>query len=256
MINWEDVKSKYGISRDSLTPFIATQLAYGQMTDLIPGHTEDLSGMFSLKAYPVADEQYWKVKAYTMERPKSADETITLYNQPITSDTVKKALCERTDWEGNDGKRRYGLANANAGRPVSIIIDGRKQQFLVSIHQPTNRVVGIPVEQVKACFVDKEGASRGKGMYGVTFSDDQIQSLCEGKAIRLDGCTSKDGQKFNCYVQFDAAQRQVVPCHPTWLKEAQKSGTDLGLGKPKAQEKPKAEAVTEKKTVKTSRKIR
>ena len=252
-INWEEVKSRFGISRDSLTPFIATQLAYGQMTDLIPGYTEDLSGLFSLKAYPVADEEFWKVKAFTIERPKSPDEAIYLYNQPITSESVKKALTERTAWEGNDGRRKYGLANANAGKPVALIIDGRKQQFLVSIHQPTNRIVGIPVEQVKLWFVGKDGESRGRSMYGATFSEDQVKALCEGKAVRLDGCQTKNGETFSCYVQFDAAQRQVVPCHPGWLKEAQKTGTDLGLNAQKQQEKP---AVQEEHKVKSGHRMK
>jgi uncharacterized protein YciI len=49
-------------------------------------------------------------------------------------------------------------------------------------------------------------------------------------------------------VQFDAAQRQVVACHPAWLKEAQKTGTDLGLGQQNKQEKkPLKEVKQEKK---------
>lgn len=242
-INWDDLKNKYGISRDSLNPFIASQLAYGQFTDLVPGSTEDLSGMFSLRAYPQGEGEPWKVKVYTMERPKSQEDTLYLYKQPITSDSVKKALLERTDWPGNDGQRKFGYANANGGRPIAIEIDGKKQLFLVSIHQPTNRIVGMPVEQVKAFFLDKDGASRGKGMYGVQFTDEQAKALAEGKAVRMEGCKNKEGNTFNCYVQFDAAQRQVVPCHPTWLKEAQKTGTDLGLGQQKEQAKKPEQTV-------------
>lgn len=32
-------------------------------------------------------------------------------------------------------------------------------------------------------------------------------------------------------MQFDAAQRQVVTCHPTWFKEAQKAGLDMKYSK-------------------------
>jgi len=242
-IDWESLKSKYGISKDAIMQngAIATQLAYGQYTDLIPGATDEITGMFSLRAYPQGEGEAWKVKVYTMEKPKSEEDALFLYGHPITSESVKKGLFERTSWEGNDGSTKRGLANANGGRPITIEVDGKKQEFLVSIHQPTNRIVGMPVEQVRLFFCDREGQSRGKGMYGVAFSDDQITALCEGKAVRLDGCKTKSGETFNCYVQFDAAQRSVVSCHPGWLKQAQSTGTDLGLGNQKAQEQRVAE---------------
>ena len=45
-INWDNLKTKYGISKESIygNPQIATQLAYGQMTDLVNGYTDDLTG--------------------------------------------------------------------------------------------------------------------------------------------------------------------------------------------------------------------
>ena len=88
--------------------------------------------------------------------------------------------------------------------------------------------------------------------YPVQFTPEQAKGLAEGHAVRLDGCRNKEGQTFSCYVQFDAAQRQVVACHPAWLKEAQKTGTDLGLGQQKGQEKTplKQEKAANKKAVK------
>lgn len=249
-INWQYLNERYGITRDSVTqnPFVASQLAYGQMTDLVPGSNADITGVYSLRAYPVNDGQEYKVKVYTMEKPKTENDTLFLYKQPITSESVRAALLEKTDWQGRDNTRKYGYANANGGRPITIELDGRKQQFLVSIHQPTNRVVGMPVEHVKSFFMDKEGNSRGKSMYGVTFTDEQVKALCEGKAIRLEGCLDKSGQTFNCYAQFDAAQRQVVPCHPGWLKQALQTGTDLGIGNKNAngnEQEQKQKAVQE-----------
>ena len=254
-INWESLKDKYGISKDSImqNPAVASQLAFGQYTDLVPGSTDELSGMFSLRAYPQADGEEWKVKVYTMEKPKTEADTLYIYGHPITAEPVRKALLERTSWEGNDGAIKRGYANANGGRPIAIEVEGRKQQFLVSIHQPTNRIVGMAVEQVKLWFTDRDGGSRGRSMYGATFSEDQVKALCEGKAVRLDGCQTKNGETFSCYVQFDAAQRQVVPCHPGWLKEAQKTGTDLGLNAQKQQEKP---AVHEEHKVKSGHRMK
>lgn len=249
-INWQSLKDKYGISRDTVMqdPTVASQLAYGQYTNLVPGSTDEITGMFSLRAYPQADGQEWKVKVYTMEKEKSEKDALFIYGHPITSEVIKKALFEKTSWEGNDGQRKYGYANANAGRPIAIEVDGKKQEFLLSIHQPTNRVIAMPVEQVRLFFIDKNGASRNKSMYGVAFTEDQVKNLCEGKAVRLDGCKTKNGESFNCYVQFDAASRQVVSCHPAWLKEAQKTGTNLGLGTQQKQEEKKTAVVQEVKT--------
>lgn len=262
-INWENLKEKYGISKESImqNPAIASQLAYGQMTDLVYGGTKELSGLFSLRAYPQGENKEWTVRLFTMEKPKTANDTLYLYNQPITSAKVKEALLERTSWEDASQKTRYGLANANGGRPIAIEVDGRKQEFLVSIHQPTNRVVGMPVEQVKAMLMDADGHSRGKSMYGVTFTDEQAKALSEGKAIAISGM-KRDGERFTCCVQFDAAQRQVVTCHPTWFKEAQKAGLDMKYSKelkvdPQVKEKvEKSMAEGQKKERKQSMKVK
>ena len=231
-INWDHLKEKYGIAKETImnNPTVAAQLAYGQMTDLVYGSTKELTGFFSLRAFPQGEGKEWAVKLITMEKAKTPNDTLYLYNQPITSAKVKEALLERTSWEDNKKKTHHGLANANGGRPIAIEVDGRKQEFLVSIHLPTNRVVGMPVEQVKAMLLDEHGHSRGRGIYGVTFTDEQAKALAEGKAIAISGL-KRDGERFTCCVQFDAAQRQVVTCHPTWFKEAQKAGLDMKYSK-------------------------
>lgn len=231
-INWDHLKEKYGIAKETImnNPTVAAQLAYGQMTDLVYGSTKELTGFFSLRAFPQGEGKEWAVKLITMEKAKTPNDTLYLYNQPITSVKVKEALLERTSWEDNKKKTHHGLANANGGRPIAIELDGRKQEFLVSIHLPTNRVVGMPVEQVKAMLLDEHGHSRGRGIYGVTFTDEQAKALAEGKAIAISGM-KRDGERFTCCVQFDAAQRQVVTCHPTWFKEAQKAGLDMKYSK-------------------------
>lgn len=245
-INWDSLKEKYGISRESITqnPHIANQLAYGQMTDLVRGNTSELSGMFSLRAYPKGDGSEWAVKVFTMEKAKTAKDNIVVYNQPITSEKVKEALFERTSWTDHEGAKKTGLANANGGRPISLMLDGRKQDCLVSVHQPTNRVVIMPVEQVRSYLFDKDGNLRGKGLYGVQFSKDQANALAEGKAVVISGLR-KDGTEFKCCAQFDAAQRQVVACHPKWFQEAVRAGMDagqnLGQGKNQGQSQSQGE---------------
>ena len=239
MINWDSLKDKYGISRETFynNPHLASQLVYGQMTDLVFASKEDFSGLLSLRANMDAsgEKPEMKVKAFTMEKPKTMADTLYLYKQPITSEKVKEALLERGEWMGPDGKKVYGNLNVNGGRPIAINLDGKKQQFLVSIHQPTNRVVGIPVEQARSFFFDKDNNLRGRGMYGVQYTAEQANALAEGKAVVI-SAQRKGGEQFQCCVQFDAAMRQPVVCHPSWFKEAQRAGMDM-VPKQKQEEK-------------------
>ena len=235
-INWDSLKEKYGISKESVTqnPTIASQLAYGQMTDLVYGSNAEITGQFSLRAYPKGDKGEWAVKVYTIEKSKTAKDNITVYNQPITSEKVKETLFERTTWTDQHGVKKSGLANANGGRPITLQLDGRRQDCLVSVHLPTNRIVVMPVEQVRSFFYDKDGALRGKSLYGVKFTKDQVNGLIEGRAVVISGLR-KDGTSFSCCAQFDAAQRQVVPCHPKWFQEATRAGMDIGKGQEQGQ---------------------
>ncbi|MEE3476356.1 MAG: DUF3945 domain-containing protein, partial [Candidatus Cryptobacteroides sp.] len=134
---------------------------------------------------------------------------------------------------------------------------GQIKYDIVSFHQPTNRLVGIPVDAVKNMFVDKEtGEYRKRQIYGAEITPKQADALAEGKAVKIEGQT-REGETFTTFVQFDAARRRVVPCHPAWLKEAEKAGVDLGIGNQKpAPEKAPGKEKTEKaekveKTVKT-----
>ena len=230
MINWDSLKEKYGISRDSFytNPHLASQLAYGQMTDLVFAGKEDFSGMLSLRAYldTSGEKPEMKVKVFTMEKEKSEKDAIYLFRQSITSEAVKKALFETGEWFGPDGKKMGGHLNANGGRPITLNIDGKRQQFLVSLHHPTNRVVGMSLDSVRSYFYDKDNNLRGRGMYGVPFTEEQVKGLIEGNAVVHSGLR-KDGESFSCCVQFDAAKREPTISHPSWLKQAQKAGAEM-----------------------------
>ena len=240
MINWDSLKDKYGISRDTFynNPHLASQLAYGQMTDLVFASKEDFSGLLSLRANmdTSGEKPEMKVRAFTMEKPKTMADTLYLYKQPITSEAVKEALLEKGEWLGPDGKKMHGHLNANGGRPITLNIDGKRQQFLVSLHHPTNRVVGMSLDSVRSYFYDKDNNLRGRGMYGVPFTPEQINGLIEGKAVVHTG-QRKDGEAFTCCIQFDAAKREPTVSHPSWFKEAQRAGMDAA---PKQKQEEKA----------------
>ena len=248
MINWEALKDKYGVSRDSFynNPQLASQLAYGQMTDLVFASKEDFSGLLSLRASldTSGDKPEMKVKVFTMEKEKSEKDTLFIYRQPITSDAVKKALFEKGKWQGPDGREMSGYLNANGGRPITLNIDGKRQQFLVSLHHPTNRVVAMSLDSVRSYFYDKDNNLRGRGMYGVPFTEEQVKGLIEGNAVVHSGIR-KDGESFRCCVQFDAAKREPTVSHPSWLKQAQKAGAEIA---PKQKQEVQEKAAQQQKT--------
>ena len=233
-IDWDGLLRITGIRREQIegNPTVARQLAYQQYTDLVYGNTADISGQFSLRAVPGREpDEAWRVKAYTIEREKTVNDDIFLYGSPITSKKAKEALFERTSWENSEGKRVVGRANANAGRPIAIErdVDGerRKDYYLVSLHEPTNRVIGIPVDAVRRMFFDENERAREVSIYGARLSAEQLDEICKGNHVLVDGCMNSKGEEFSTFVQFDVARRQLVPTHPAILKEAQRVGVDL-----------------------------
>ena len=260
-IDWNSV-SEFENLRATVerNPQIAEQLVYGEMTDLVRASRKTISGLFSLRAIPNGDGPPGALKMYNIEkRPDPNKEDIYYRGSKITSPEIIRGLFERTTWIGADGKQKNGYANANAGRPVgySDAETGKIKYDIVSFHQPTNRHIGVPVEAVRNMFVDKEtGEYRKRQIYGAEITPKQADALAEGKAVKIEGQT-RQGETFTTFVQFDAARRRVVPCHPAWLREAEKAGVDLGIGdrKPapeKTQNKEKTEKVEKaEKVVKT-----
>lgn len=84
----------------------------------------------------------------------------------------------------------------------------------------------MSLDSVRSFFYDKDNNLRGKGMYGVPFTEEQVKGLIEGNAVVHSGMR-KDGEAFSCCVQFDAAKREPIVSHPSWLKQAQKAGAEL-----------------------------
>lgn len=230
-LDWDGLKANTGITREAVerNPEIARQLAYGSMTNLVAGHTEDVSGFYSLRAIPSAEEdKLGRIKAYTIEPEKKPGMTLFLYGSPIYSEKALDNLFEMTTIKTTDkeGKEITVRINANENAGVQVAVKnpetGEKTKYLVSIHQPTNRIVGVPVEAVEKMLANAN-------VYGVALNDEQKKALVDGKAIIVNGCKTKDGNEFSACVQFNAAKRQLVNAHPTWLKEAQKAGIDTGV---------------------------
>ena len=227
MLDWNQVEKDLGLTMQMIQdrPVIARQLSAGLFTDLVSLDTDSFSGLFSLHAEENGEQL--RLKAYTIEKPKTAGDELYVFGNRIESEVIKKALLEKTDWVGRDGRRRYGFANSNAGYTVKLEVKGKKGMYLISVHQQTNRIVGETIETVRDYFFRKDGILRGRGIFGVIFTEKQALALCEGRAVRLEGCIDAGSDPFGCFVQYDASIHQVTVCHPAWLKEALKAGLDI-----------------------------
>lgn len=253
--DWPALEASTGITREAVekNPHIARQLAFGSMTDLIAGRTEDVSGFYSLRAIPGDAEKgtLGKIRAYTIEPEKKAGQTLFLFGSPIYSKKAIENLFEMTsiktaDKEGKEITVRVP-ANANAGVQVAVENENKeKTYYLVSIHQPTNRIIGVPVEAVEKMLAKAS-------VYGVALNQEQKDALVQGKAVIVNGCTNKEGETFSACVQFDAAKRQLVNAHPSWLKEAQKAGIDTGVSTRAAAKKEVKETKKVEKTEKAAK---
>lgn len=86
----------------------------------------------------------------------------------------------------------------HAGRLIEIEpVKGEKMQAFVSVDKLTNELVAIRADRIKIPHEIK----------GVTLGDEQKRELSEGKAIYLEGMTSKSGKEFHATVQVNADRR-------------------------------------------------
>lgn len=296
-IDWETLNKEVGITRKAVEADfrVARQLAEGKMTDLVQGSKPTISGPFSLRAFYDKATGATKVLAYTIEPKKSVDKAFSYVRDKeghivededghpvqkpnyrisnlsaghyITSESAIKNLLEVTTWEGADGKKHTGLANANAGKSIKVEWTERKEvlgedgspkldekgekvyetehrhdYYLVSFHEPTNRFIGMPTRAVRSILLNEDGTPKQKSMYNREFTAEQLTKLANGEHVFMKGCQDSKGNTFNCFVQFSVTDRQIVPVHPSMAKKLAQSGVELEHREEAAKEAKKAPA--------------
>lgn len=88
----------------------------------------------------------------------------------------------------------------HAGRLVEIEpAKGQKMQAFLSVDKLTNELVAVRADRIKIPVEIK----------GVTLDEQQKKDLSEGKAVYLEGMTSKNGKEFNATVRIDADKRSL-----------------------------------------------
>ncbi|MGY0408598.1 MAG: DUF4099 domain-containing protein, partial [Polaribacter sp.] len=124
--------------------------------------------------------------------------------------------------EFSDTDKKNLKSTGNMGRVVDLqnLKTGEMIPSIVSIDKLTNELVALKIEYIK---IPNE-------IKGITLSDEQKQSLEEGKSLYLEGMTSSKGKDFNATVQFNADKRYVefIFDKPAQNKEKKQKNTPSG----------------------------
>ncbi|WP_392420346.1 DUF3945 domain-containing protein [Capnocytophaga canis] len=103
--------------------------------------------------------------------------------------------------EFSDEDKKNLLTTGNMGRVVELTNTktGEKIPSVISVDKLTNELIALRTEFIKIPDEIK----------GVKLSEEQKQTLKEGKPLFLEGMQSKKGEPFNANVQFNADKRYV-----------------------------------------------
>lgn len=92
------------------------------------------------------------------------------------------------------------LATGNLGKTIEVTPkSGEPFSAYVSIDPQTNEVIALHADRV----------SIPKEIKGVTLSDQQYKDLIEGKAVKVEGMTSKNGKSFDATLQVNAEKKGI-----------------------------------------------
>lgn len=92
------------------------------------------------------------------------------------------------------------LATGNLGKTIEVTPkSGEPFSAYVSIDPQTNEVIALRADRV----------SIPKEIKGVNLSDQQYKDLIEGKAVKVEGMTSKNGKSFDATLQVNAEKKGI-----------------------------------------------
>ena len=92
------------------------------------------------------------------------------------------------------------LATGNLGKTIELTPkNGETFSAYISIDPQTNEVLALRADRV----------SIPKEIKGVTLSDQQYKDLVEGKAVKVEGMTSKNGKSFDATLQVNAEKKGI-----------------------------------------------
>ena len=113
------------------------------------------------------------------------------------------------------------LATGNLGKTIELAPqNGEPFSAYISIDPQTNELIALRADRI----------SIPQEIKGVTLSDGQYKDLVEGKAVKVEGMTSKNGKSFDATLQVNAEKKGIefIFGNRTTLQERKVQNQDLG----------------------------
>jgi len=113
------------------------------------------------------------------------------------------------------------LATGNLGKTIEVMPkNGEPFSAYISIDPQTNELIALRADRI----------SIPQEIKGVTLSDGQYKDLVEGKAVKVEGMTSKNGKSFDATLQVNAEKKGIefIFGNRTNLQERKGQNQDLG----------------------------
>lgn len=113
------------------------------------------------------------------------------------------------------------LATGNLGKTIEVMPkNGEPFSAYISIDPQTNELIALRADRI----------SIPQEIKGVTLSDGQYKDLVEGKAVKVEGMTSKNGKSFDATLQVNAEKKGIefIFGNRTSLQERKVPNQDLG----------------------------
>ena len=113
------------------------------------------------------------------------------------------------------------LATGNLGKTIEVMPkNGEPFSAYISIDPQTNELIALRADRI----------SIPQEIKGVTLSDGPYKDLVEGKAVKVEGMTSKNGKSFDATLQVNAEKKGIefIFGNRTSLQERKVQNQDLG----------------------------
>ena len=113
------------------------------------------------------------------------------------------------------------LATGNLGKTIEVMPkNGDPFSAYISIDPQTNELIALRADRI----------SIPQEIKGVTLSDGQYKDLVEGKAVKVEGMTSKNGKSFDATLQVNAEKKGIefIFGNRTSLQERKVQNQELG----------------------------
>ena len=189
MINWEELK-KFGLSREYLQERgLLDQMLKGYKTNqVVPISMNFGSAVLRTDARLSFQQSVGGPIVLGIHGIRQKPELDRPYFGHIFSEEDKKNLRE----------------SGNMGRVVNLRVRNEEVPSFLSIDRLTNEIVAMKAENA---YIPEK-------ISGVTLTDQEKAELREGKAIYVEGMTSKAGNSFDAYLQFNADRKGLEYIFP------------------------------------------